>query len=126
MHILKRVGYYLGGFSIGLVLLAFFFSGKKTSCAYFPQERVLKNLRIKPYSLSPDAVLDLTTMQLDTVTVNRLLQLGEVDFGASETRREPCGYYVIIGEGELGEPLKMEIENCEEAVVVVSLQKQEQ
>lgn len=124
MHILKRVGYYLGGFSIGLILLAFFFSGKKTSCSYFPQERVLKNLRIKPYTLGPTATLDLTSMQLDTVTVNRLLQLGEVDFGASETRREPCGYYVILGESEQGQPLKMELENCEKEVMIVSLQKQ--
>lgn len=124
MHILKRVGYYLGGFSIGLILLAFFFSGKKTSCSYFPQERVLKNLRIKPYTLGPTATRDLITMQLDTVTVNRLLQLGEVDFGASETRREPCGYYVIVGESEQGQPLKMEVENCEKEVMIVSLQEQ--
>lgn len=123
MHILKRVGYYLGGFSIGLILLAFFFGGKKTSCSYFPQERVLKDLRIKPYTLGPTATRGLTSMQLDTVSINRLLQLGEVDFGASETRREPCGYYVILGESEQGQPLKMELENCEKEVMIISLQE---
>lgn len=125
MHILKRVGFYLGGFSLGLVLLAFFFSGKKTSCSYFPQERVLKNLRIKPYTLSSEATQSLAIMDLDTVTINRLLQLGEVDFGESETRREPCGYYVIIGETEAGNTLKMELENCEETVTIVSLAEKE-
>ncbi|WP_298353927.1 hypothetical protein [uncultured Dokdonia sp.] len=123
MHILKRIGYYLGGFSIGLIVLAFFFSGKKTSCAYFPQQRVLKNLRIKPYTLSPDATAELASMQRDTVTINRLLKLGEVDFGESETRKEPCGFYVITGEDETGKDLKMTLDNCEESVRIVSIKE---
>ncbi|TVZ22669.1 hypothetical protein JM84_1579 [Dokdonia sp. Hel_I_63] len=123
MHTLKRIGYYLGGFSIGLVLLAFFFSGKKTSCAYFPQERVLKNLRVKPYNLTPGATQSLASMQLDTVTINRLLKLGDVDFGESVPRREPCGHYVITGQDEAGNDLKMELDNCKEAVNIKSLTK---
>lgn len=123
MHILKRIGFYLGGFSIGLILLAFFFSGKKTSCAYFPQERVLKNLRIKPYTLTPAAEQSLAAMGKDTVIVNRLLQLGEVDFGQSEQRKEPCGYFVILGQDENGTDLKMELDNCEDEVRVVSVGK---
>lgn len=123
MHILKRIGFYLGGFSIGLILLAFFFSGKKTSCAYFPQERVLKNLRVKPYNLTPEAAQSLAAMQLDTVTINRLLKIGDVDFGESVPRREPCGYFVITGQDEAGNDLMMELDNCKEAVSIVSLTK---
>jgi len=123
MHILKKMGLYLSGFSIGLILLAFFFSGKKTSCAYFPQERVLKNLRVKPYNLTPEVAQSLATMQLDTVTINRLLQLGDVDFGESVPRREPCGYFVITGQDEAGNDLMMELDNCKEAVSIVSLTK---
>jgi len=117
------MGLYLSGFSIGLILLAFFFSGKKTSCAYFPQERVLKNLRVKPYNLTPEVAQSLATMQLDTVTINRLLQLGDVDFGESVPRREPCGYFVITGQDEAGNDLMMELDNCKEAVSIVSLTK---
>ena len=47
MSLMRRLGYYLGGFSIGLILLAFFLSGKRTSCDYGPEARVLKNIRTK-------------------------------------------------------------------------------
>ncbi len=121
MHLLKRIAFYLGGFSIGLILLAFFFSGKKTSCAYFPEARVLKQLRAKPYTVTPDVTSSLATLQLDTVTINRMLKVGDVDFGESETRREPCGHYVIYGNSPEGKALKMELENCLEEVQIISL-----
>ncbi|TVZ51645.1 hypothetical protein [Dokdonia sp. Hel_I_53] len=121
MHLLKRIAFYLGGFSIGLILLAFFFSGKKTSCAYFPEARVLKQLRAKPYTMTQDVTSSLTTLQLDTVTINRMLKVGDVDFGESETRREPCGHYVIYGDSPEGTTLKMELENCLEEVQIISL-----
>ena len=47
MRLIQRLGYYLGGFSLGLIILAFFLSGKKTSCAYGPNARVLKNINTK-------------------------------------------------------------------------------
>ena len=47
MKLVYRFGFFFGGFSIGLVFLMFFLSGKKTSCAYGPDARVLKNIQIK-------------------------------------------------------------------------------
>ena len=47
MKLIHRIGYYLGGFTIGIVILIFFLSGKKTSCDYGPNARVLKNIRSK-------------------------------------------------------------------------------
>ena len=44
MKVLYRLGYYLGGFSVGLILLAFILNGKKTSCNYTPNARVIDNL----------------------------------------------------------------------------------
>jgi len=40
MRVIDRFGYYLGGFSVGLIFLGFVFSGKKTSCNYGPSARV--------------------------------------------------------------------------------------
>jgi len=47
MKFIHRLGYYLGGFSIGLIFLAFFLSGKRASCDYGPDARVLKNIGLK-------------------------------------------------------------------------------
>ena len=44
MAFLKRLGYYLFGLSIGVIILSFIFSGKKTSCNYGPQARVKSQL----------------------------------------------------------------------------------
>jgi len=51
MEFLHRLGYYLGGFSIGLVLLFFIFNGKRTQCHYGPEARVLDNLSDKNWTI---------------------------------------------------------------------------
>ena len=60
MKLVYRFGFFFGGFSIGLVFLMFFLSGKKTSCAYGPDARVLKNIQLKriQYSESVQAELN--------------------------------------------------------------------
>ena len=45
--LIRRLGYYLGGFSVGIILLTFILSGKKTSCNYGPNARVIDNLTQK-------------------------------------------------------------------------------
>ena len=47
MSFLYRLGYFLGGFSAGLVILFFLFNGKRTQCNYGPQARVINNLSEK-------------------------------------------------------------------------------
>ena len=121
MRLLHRIGYYLGGFSLGLIVLAFFFSGKKTSCAYFPEARVLKNINLKSYTLSRKAEESLTQLQLDTTTVNYILRKGDVDFGESQPRKEPCSEYVIYGTTQKEQSLKLHLINCEEIVQVIDV-----
>ncbi len=44
MSFIKRLYYYSGGFIIGIFFLVFIFSGKKTSCNYGPNARVIDNI----------------------------------------------------------------------------------
>ena len=44
MNLLKRFGFFISGFSIGLIILAVFLRGKKTSCDYGPNARTVKQL----------------------------------------------------------------------------------
>lgn len=118
MRLLHRIGYYLGGFSIGLIILAFFFSGKKTSCAYFPEARVLKNINTKTYILSSEAQQALDAHQLDTVAVNQVLKGGDIDFSESQTRKEPCASYTVYGTIKNDQELKLVLENCKEKVII--------
>ncbi len=57
MAFLKRLGYYMVGLAIGIVILTFLLKKKTTetgtSFCYFPNCRVLKELRSKPLSILP-------------------------------------------------------------------------
>ncbi|MGB5942758.1 MAG: hypothetical protein WBG71_07735 [Leeuwenhoekiella sp.] len=120
MKVLYRLGYYLGGFAIGLILLAFFLKGSDTSipsCSYMPNARVLKNIRSKGYSISPKAKQQLQLLKLDTSDVNRILREGEVNFSKSEQRKKPCGMFLI--ESEVNQsPIYIRLINCKRAVTV--------
>ena len=80
-----RLGYYLGGFSIGLIVLAFFLSGKKASSDYGTITRTIKNISNKEKQYSEDAKFFILTYRLDTLQVNDLIRNGEVDFSKSKT-----------------------------------------
>jgi len=112
MTLLKRVGYYLGGFSVGLVLLAFFLSGKKTSCDYSPSARVKKNIRIKKHEYSNEVLKLLDTKIIDTSEISYILKKGSVNFSESNTTLDSCKIYVIEGKIE-DRFISLTIENCD-------------
>ena len=118
MRFIQRLGYYLGGFSIGLIILAFFFSGKKTSCAYFPDARVLKKITTKKTVLSENAQEIAATIGLDTIALKEIIKDGDVDFGQSEPRKEPCGVYFITSDTKDGKSMLFRIENCEKTATI--------
>ncbi|MFI8379803.1 hypothetical protein [Leeuwenhoekiella sp. NPDC079379] len=126
MRVLHRTGYYLGGFSIGLILLAFFVKGSGVelpSCDYMPNARVLKTIRNNGYALSQNAEKELQALQLDTTDLNVLFLEGEVDFNKSDTRREPCGFYNIYSQESVETPIIATLENCNEKFTVLSVEK---
>ncbi len=117
MTLLKRIGYYLGGFSIGLILLAFFLSGKKTSCDYSPSARVKKNIRIKKQSYSEKVVELILSKEIDTTSINYILKKGSVNFSESNTKLDSCKIYVIEGNYNKQE-VKLIIENCDSLATI--------
>ena len=119
MKILHRFAYYLGGFSIGLIILAFFLGGKRTTCDYSPEARVLKNIRIKERKYSPAALEEIRIHNLDTAHISYLLKKGDVDFSRSNTKLDSCRIYTITGK-TTERYLELEIENCDS---IATLQK---
>lgn len=118
MNLLQRIGYYSVGLIMGIVILMFFLSGKKTSCDYSPTARVLKNIRIKDRQFSEEALQFFYSNNLDTSAVTKILNNGSVDFGRSETDMdETCKIYFISGEAE-SRDLELKIENCETTATI--------
>jgi hypothetical protein len=121
MKFIHRLAYYLFGFSVGMLFLVFFLNKKGASCDYSPNARVKKNIRIKPKIYSEDVLAKIQEKNLDTSYVSYLLERGRVRFGESETdHREVCNLYVITGKKD-EKSLRLEVENCEDYAVIISL-----
>ena len=116
MKFIHRLGFFLGGFSIGVVFLMFFLSGKKTSCAYGPNARVLKNINSKKIRFDKLARLRAEALQIDSVSVYTALRKGKVLFSDSNTQLDSCKVYTIQGKD-----LKLKIESCDQVAKILDL-----
>lgn len=117
MKLIQRIGYYLGGFSIGLVILAFFLNGKKASCSYGPDARVLKNIRLKKMVYSDEIRSQLRNNHLDSTAFNYVLKKGDINFSASNTRQKPCGIYIVEGDYK-DQEIILTVENCDSVATI--------
>lgn len=122
MKFIHRLGFYLGGFAIGLVILAFFLSGKRTSCAYGMDARVLKNIRNKERAYTPDAMAEIARLEIDTASITTALHKGDIDFGRSKTKKDPCKVYLVTGNTDSGD-LEILFENCDSIATVQKIWK---
>lgn len=120
MKLPQRLLFYCFGFVIGLLLLFFFLGGKKTSCDYGPDARVLKNIRLKERVITNQALYTLQGLQLDTAAISTLLFNGDVNFSESNTTLDSCKLYVI--KGMVAEKnLQFKIENCNKKATVLEV-----
>lgn len=97
MSLLKRIVFFLLGFSIGAVIVYFIWVGKDVSFDYGMDARTLKTIRIREKVYSPEASAVLTNNNLDSIAINYILKNGDVDFGKSDQRAKPCPTYFIEG-----------------------------
>ena len=120
MKLIQRIGYYLGGFSIGLIILAFFLNGKKASCNYGPEARVLKNINSKKIIYSDIINNYLANKTIDSLEIETVLRKGNINFSESDTRKKPCGVYNIEGDYNEREIILI-VENCDSIATVTNL-----
>ena len=117
MKLAYRLVYFSGGFLLGIALLFIILSGKKTSCAYGPTARTLKNISKKERVFSEETLRVLQQNQLDTSAITSLLINGDVIFSESITSLDSCNQYVI--KGKVSEKkLKIRVENCDKTATV--------
>lgn len=121
MNLLQRIAYYLGGFTIGIILLIFFLSGKRTSCDYGPNARTLKNIRSKNRIISTNSLRILEENKEDTSAFTTVLKDGKVLFSESNTSLDTCKLYVIEGYAN-DKYLKFDVKNCNDEAIISDLQ----
>jgi hypothetical protein len=113
MKFFQRFAYYLVGLVIGLFFVALVFSGKDTRCNYFPNARVLNDLRTKPFYYSEKASKVLAEPWIDTIDIKKSLEFGDVDFDKSNTEFRKAKVYVIEGKTVKNQAIILKISNSE-------------
>lgn len=113
MKFVHRFAYYLVGLVIGCFFVALVFSGKDTRCNYFPNARVLNDLRNKPFHYSEKASQVLAEPWIDTLDIKNTLEFGDVDFDKSNTEFRKAKVYVIEGKTLKGQEIILKISNEE-------------
>ena len=120
MKLIHRFGYYLGGFAIGLIILAFFLSGKNVSCDYGPNARTIKNISIKKRFFSEAAQRTMSSYEIDTLAISNLIKTGSVNFSKSDTKSEGCKTYIIENEWH-DKDLELQVKNCDSTATIETL-----
>ncbi|RNC86303.1 MAG: hypothetical protein ED556_08395 [Winogradskyella sp.] len=121
MKFIQRLGYYLGGFAIGLIILMFFLNGKEASCDYGPNARTVKNINTKKLNYTDEVKTALLSEAIDSVIIRQLIKYGDVNFSESDTKPETCKIYQIENTYKEKEVI-MKIENCELVAKIIDFE----
>jgi hypothetical protein len=110
--LIKRIGYYLVGLSLGSVAVYFFWQKKQATFDYGMDARTLKTIRIRKRVFSNEAKNAMLKYNIDTTKISTILYVGDVDFGKSKARQKPCPEYYISGKKEL-ENISLLVKRCD-------------
>lgn len=120
MKFIYRLGFFLGGFSVGLIMLFYVWNHKNVEFNYLPNERVLNDLRKKRVEFEGEALAALQSQVIDTLEIMRLFNEGDVNFSKSETHRKVCNRYLIENKESTR---NFWIRNCNDKVVIETFQE---
>ncbi|SHL38714.1 DUF4258 domain-containing protein [Flavobacterium chilense] len=123
MKFVHRFAYYLIGLVMGCFFVALVFSGKDTRCNYFPNARVLNNLRTKPFQYSDKAIQTLNEKWVDTADIKKTLTYGDVDFDQSNVPFKKGKLYIIEGKTAKNQEIILKVVNYEKKAVLEEIIK---
>ena len=108
---------------MGCFFVALVFSGKDTRCNYFPNARVLNDLRNKPFQYSDKAIKTLNEKWVDTADIKNTLTYGDVDFDQSNIPVKSGKLYVIEGKTIKNQEIILKVINYEKKAVLEEIIK---
>ena len=91
MDFSKKIKLFSFGLLLGTFFLITFLNGKKVSCNYGPESRVINNLKQKKW------IFENKKIALDSFNVIDFLENSKVDFNKSNTRKDSCRVYYLRG-----------------------------
>ena len=116
MTLIGRIGLYMIGLAIGILLVLFFFGDRKIPFYYLPEARVKRNINKKILIYTPYFKNQMDILKLDSSQVQAILKDGDILFSKSQPRKKPCGIYNFEKDS-----LKLIIENCDSTAIPLSI-----
>lgn len=124
MKLAKRFFYFGIGLSLGIVFVYFINSKKDTqSFDYLPNARVLKKLRLKKNTYTPEALENMAAFGLDSTHINRFLNEGDVDI-FNKIKVDSCTSYSIEAEIK-NQDMVLTILNCDKTSRIQKIELQQ-
>ena len=117
MKFYQRLAYYSFGVLLGAIFVGFVLTGKGARCSYFPNERVLNNIRTKPLKYSLEASRKLAEDWIDSSDIKNTLEFGDVDFDKSNIKIQGGKLYCIDGFTSKKDTIQLRIINYETRAV---------
>jgi hypothetical protein len=117
-----RFTLYGFGFAIGLLFVFFFLGGKKASCNWLPNDRMLSIIRSKHIVYSEEVKNSLSLKEIDTLMIQKILLEGDIDFSKSNVKNNPCRQYYIEGKQDLND-LILQVQLCDSIATILSIDK---
>ena len=117
--VLGRLKYYLFGVGLGVIAVYFMFGNRDFQCSYFPNSRVLKDLRSKELVFTDQAACEKACLALDSNDVQQFLVAGIVSFDNSQPRKEPCGEYELLTKLPDEREIRARFMNCDSTTTVL-------
>lgn len=120
-----RLAYFLFGLMMGSFVVFFIFQQRDQDFCYLPNCRVLKNIRSKALTFSPEAKATISEGLVNDTDIRNTLTYGDVDFSKSNVPYKEGGkLYVIEGRNTKNEPITIEVANGDTKVLLISIKKQ--
>ncbi len=108
---------------MGCFAVSMIFSGRDIRCNYFPNARVLNDIRNKPFIYDTEASRRLSEDWVDTTDIKNVLTHGDVDFDKSNIKEEGGKLYIIYGKTSKNKDITLEVLNYPDKAVLKNIIK---
>jgi len=116
MKLLKRFLFFGTGLLIGSIFVYFIWEKKDVVFNYFPNARLLSNISTKQIVYSDKFKESINLQLIDTLTVNKILKNGDVDFW-NKIKLDSCIQYNIDGIDDF-KNITLTITNCDSIATI--------
>ncbi len=124
MKIWRKLLYFGIGAGMGTLIVMFLFGDRDIQCSYFPNDRVLYDMRKKQVSYSQEARRAMQQLEIDTADISAMLLGGDVDFGRSNTDQEDsCKTYWIDFERVEDAAISGHWRNCDSSLTLMEIRR---